>query len=452
MVKISKHGRRGSRSNQDMIIVLLIMVGTTGFTFLAITWLNSLLSIWREDTSNKQLPYTKQLHQVGPIASTRWDDDIDDNSIIMREYAKLRVEHELKYPISDTQRMKEFAKSIRDDPYQPIYTVDDKEIDYDVFNCPDHPSDNYPKEWNVLEVIQNWNPDDPDPPQKPHIYQGLCVFQHSSDYQKALNYRNAEKPFIIRDDPLILETVERWNQEDYLSNLLGSEIKHRTEYSHDNHFMYWKSNPNRETPNFTPPTENIHMTYAEWLQKAKEMEEKSHYEKNKDHWYFRLNSCRGKTCKQEKTNFLFREVPFLKPHKSFYIVDEDETRGINCRFGMKGNIAENHFDSSRNMIAIFKGERRYILSHPSNCPNLCLYPKGHPSGRHSAIDWSQPDLEEFPLFQHATVNEVVLQAGDVLYLPTFWFHYIISLNINYQCNGRSGVTTDHRMAMHKCGF
>jgi len=104
------------------------------------------------------------------------------------------------------------------------------------------------------------------------------------------------------------------------------------------------------------------------------------------------------------------------------------------------------------MIAIFKGERRYVLSHPKNCKNLCLYERNHPSGRHSAVDWSEPDLDEFPAFRHATVNEIVLQAGDVLYLPTFWFHYIISLNTNYQCNGRSGATKDYAASIRQCGF
>lgn len=104
------------------------------------------------------------------------------------------------------------------------------------------------------------------------------------------------------------------------------------------------------------------------------------------------------------------------------------------------------------MIALLGGERRYILSHPNQCLNLALLPKGHPSARHSAVDWSEPDWEAFPEFKHAEVNEVVLQAGDVLYLPTFWFHYIISLNMNFQCNTRSGVNHEYDEFINDCGF
>lgn len=119
---------------------------------------------------------------------------------------------------------------------------------------------------------------------------------------------------------------------------------------------------------------------------------------------------------------------------------------------MKGVIAENHFDLSRNAITLLGGQRRYILSHPRECLNMNLLPRGHPSARHSAVDWSNPDLDIYPTFAHATVNEVVLQPGDVLYLPTNWFHYIISLELNMQCNTRSGGERLNHEYITDCGF
>jgi ribosomal protein L16 Arg81 hydroxylase len=83
---------------------------------------------------------------------------------------------------------------------------------------------------------------------------------------------------------------------------------------------------------------------------------------------------------------------------------------------------------------------------------MSLLPKEHPSGRHSEVDWSDPDLEKFPSFPATRVNEVVLQPGHVLYLPTAWFHYIISLGVNYQCNTRSGKSAGYDDIIHDCGF
>ena len=39
------------------------------------------------------------------------------------------------------------------------------------------------------------------------------------------------------------------------------------------------------------------------------------------------------------------------------------------------------------------------------------------------------------------LHEVVLHAGEMLYLPTYWNHNIVSLGLNMQCNTRSGVPT-----------
>jgi ribosomal protein L16 Arg81 hydroxylase len=119
---------------------------------------------------------------------------------------------------------------------------------------------------------------------------------------------------------------------------------------------------------------------------------------------------------------------------------------------MKGVIAENHFDGSRNAIVVLGGSRRYILSHPDQCQNLALYPKGHPSARHSAVDWTDPDYVQYPQFADAMANEVVLTAGQVLYLPTEWFHFIQSLELNYQCNTRSGITDHYKSHIQECGF
>ena len=91
---------------------------------------------------------------------------------------------------------------------------------------------------------------------------------------------------------------------------------------------------------------------------------------------------------------------------------------------MAGNVAEAHYDGGRNWIVLLGGgQRRYILGHPRECPNLALYPVNHPSGRHSSVDWSE--IGRLPKSQspaaralsHAQVTQVVLQASDALFLP-----------------------------------
>ena len=102
------------------------------------------------------------------------------------------------------------------------------------------------------------------------------------------------------------------------------------------------------------------------------------------------------------------------------------SKGVHCRFGYAGIIAEAHFDGSRNIVVELggppsstghanSGRRRYVMAKPSECANTYLLPKGHPSGRHSAIDWSRPvDLQKFPLWSQMRGFEVILEPGDAL--------------------------------------
>ncbi len=68
--------------------------------------------------------------------------------------------------------------------------------------------------------------------------------------------------------------------------------------------------------------------------------------------------------------------------------DVDMYRGINCRLGMKGVAAAAHYDGHRNFVAMVRGRKRYVLLPPSECERLELFPRGHPSSRHSQVSWS----------------------------------------------------------------
>jgi hypothetical protein len=49
-------------------------------------------------------------------------------------------------------------------------------------------------------------------------------------------------------------------------------------------------------------------------------------------------------------------------------------------------------------------------------------------------------------------NEVIMTPGHFLYLPQDWIHCIISLNVNYQCNTRSGFVSKYHHHITECGF
>uniref|UniRef100_A0A7S3PDC1 JmjC domain-containing protein n=2 Tax=Amphora coffeiformis TaxID=265554 RepID=A0A7S3PDC1_9STRA len=408
------------------------------------------------------------------------------------EYARLRQKiDEILPPDGERsfERVRELTQSYAEIGTMPMgaHHSDQVREDYDIYNCPDTPPAGYPFEWKLVdEVLNHWPVTEiENVPAK--VHQGLCVFDYQKDYDKAVTYRKAELPFVVVNDPNVARTAERWAIPGYLDEMLGKDVLHRAEYNTNSHFLYhqptrkdrMRKRRNRRLKGDDQEEEMeqlrdfqgrvagsqrtdtipqaMRMTYDDWLQRAN----KTHVGTEEEHWYFRLIGCgymdTEGNCDQGSSEYLFDELPYFQPRNDnrneIYLGNPKEQKGIHCRFGMKGVIAENHFDAGRNSIAVLGGRRRYILSHPRQCVNLALLPRGHPSARHSEVDYANPDLERYTEFANdALGNEVVLEAGQVLYLPTFWFHYIVSLDLNFQCNTRSGNTNHYNSFIRDCGF
>jgi hypothetical protein len=202
--------------------------------------------------------------------------------------------------------------------------------------------------------------------------------------------------------PEVNEIVKKWNNLDYLMKRVGPNTKYNAETSKDNHFMYWSGNGRGMFKNWQPPTGSVSTTFSEWLEKAIIGQNVSL--DKREHQYFRVSSA-------SDTSWLFDELPFFQPKPSIWIVKPNAQRGIHCRFGMRSVIAEAHFDGSRNAVVEISGLRRWILTHPKECVNMHMLPRNHPSGRHSEVDWSKPDLKKFPNFAKVLGNEVILKPG-----------------------------------------
>jgi hypothetical protein len=334
------------------------------------------------------------------IANRLFGNNSDTNSQGKRLLQDLMPKRSIShYDISTDPKSAE-----REDRYSSLYRkkFSAADLGYDVYNCPPKPPRDYPKAWSVPEVLTNWNPNDviTIPPNHRDVYHSLCIFDYQTQYDIALTYRNAEKPFVIRNDPKVTSVVEKWDDHgEYLHTILGDNEEFRTERSPVNSFMWYRLRGNKaEKAGYVKPlNDETEMTYGEWLERALEKdgvalndegliakartlkglrlshshkiapeeddhsiengEEESEAEKDKKWYYFRLNASMQRAKKGTPDGFVYDELTFFDPRKrkdsKFYIVDPHEERGINCRFGMRGVIAANHFDMSRNMIAIF---------------------------------------------------------------------------------------------------
>jgi len=103
-----------------------------------------------------------------------------------------------------------------------------------------------------------------------------------------------------------------------------------------------------------------------------------------------------------------------------------------------------------------------MLSRPRNCEFMSLLPHGHPSGRHSEVDWSKPDLDKYPDFTHAEVKHMMPPDGvdpagcDVSVVPLLLTRNCAlacpCLNFRRAAVGERGDPRGGRPAVHPLGL
>ncbi len=89
-------------------------------------------------------------------------------------------------------------------------------------------------------------------------------------------------------------------------------------------------------------------------------------------------------------------------------------------------ISPLHMDLANNWFCQLHGRKRMRLYAPSEFDRM--YPHGVAEvSHHSLVDADAPDLARFPRFAEATCYEAILEPGDMLHLPAYWWHHVTSL-------------------------
>jgi len=127
---------------------------------------------------------------------------------------------------------------------------------------------------------------------------------------------------------------------------------------------------------------------------------------------------------------------------------------VNLWMGDARAVTSMHKDPYENIYCVVRGHKDLILQPPTDLPWVpyrdfkpAIYKENFKTGDFDieeiksslvpwiAIDPMTPDLEKYPEYANSTQFKVRLEAGDVLYLPSLWFHYLAQshgcIAINY---------------------
>jgi hypothetical protein len=93
--------------------------------------------------------------------------------------------------------------------------------------------------------------------------------------------------------------------------------------------------------------------------------------------------------------------------------------------GPRGTITPFHHDLTNNLLAQVVGRKRFVIASSSEIASM--YNHEH---CFSAVDARKVDFERYPAMHDVRLTEFHLEAGEMLFLPVGWWHFVESLEFS----------------------
>lgn len=307
--------------------------------------------------------------------------------------------------------------------------------------------DIYPYKTSLLSLLQNWIPNNINRPTR--FVEVLQHFNYEILEQRraSVKYRNNGFPYKLYNIPDINKASKLWTN-DYLSDQLNDVTKNgvlindekTSGYNHTNSkFLYGTIKMNKRKNVITPlVSAKPHITFNDFLELSTT---------NKTEYYYMI-----KSPPKDASSFVSKDLQiWSSAAENYFITNPQANHGIKCRIGMKGGMIEAHYNTARNMIASLKGAFRVLLFPSSRCPML-INNTTRIIRRNNIIDWNNLEDIRKRGFDTITALETMILPGEVLHIPPFWLHTLISLDSSIECSLiiNSPVTTNTYFSLDYC--
>lgn len=146
-------------------------------------------------------------------------------------------------------------------------------------------------------------------------------------------------------------------------------------------------------------------------------------------------------------------LPELWPDVRFpTFVDERKYSAVNLWFGPGNNVTPLHYDLPNNLLTQVRGRKQVVLCPPREIARVYPFPFGYLGNHISQVDVANPDLTRFPAWSDAKRALVELGPGDMLFIPSCWWHAVcgidqnMSINYWWRCRGINYLKNPRQMA------
>ena len=220
------------------------------------------------------------------------------------------------------------------------------------------------------------------------------------------------KPVVLKNSVVGTWTATRkWNFP-YLMNHMGSDVLQLVKSTDD----FLTFDPDRTAPlklNIALPFTETNMSTSLFFSCIKEPSICT--DGYRGHYYF---GSIPETLRPDlnSTRKLFHTDRDYKANKQFMWISS------------AGMITHGHFDQDYNFFVQLIGRKRFTLWSSSQHELMYIYPRVHPLWHKSRINFRSPDLTRFPNFAKSRALQVVVEPGDILYVPPYTWHYVETLS------------------------
>lgn len=238
----------------------------------------------------------------------------------------------------------------------------------------------------------------------------------SFDDPQAERLISNQKPVVLTGTNLVSSALH-WDL-NYLKNHIGDGLF--TVYqSNNNYFRYYESRKISTHKDFKPPTLQTEMNFSEFVDKLKECQRTG---TQKVYLQQLLSENVGKRIIKDFIGFNWNWINRQK------VINHWGPLSSNLLLvGMEGNITSVHYDEQQNFFAQVRGHKRCVLFSPDQFKSLYPFPVHHPHDRQSQVNLENLNLKKFPKAAELKGMHTILEPGDVLYIPVYWWHQIESL-------------------------
>jgi hypothetical protein len=127
------------------------------------------------------------------------------------------------------------------------------------------------------------------------------------------------------------------------------------------------------------------------------------------------------------------------------VTDPNDTHRsiVSIWFGPAGTITPLHHDGTNILFGQIYGRKKFRLAPAFELPymynNRWVFSK---------VDLSAPDYEKYPLLRKADFFELVLEPGEMLFIPVGWWHWVEALDISISLNLQNFLVPDGNTPWH----